>query len=408
MRRIIAIFTIGFFLAFSAAHFTEAGILDDLKIQIDQKKQEIQGLMEQAAQYQDLVNQKQSEKKTLQNQLSVISAKISKLEYDIRISESRISQLNLEIEKLALEIQDREAEIESQKKRLGEIVRIIYELDQQSILELVLANDNFSDFLNQSRYLEDLQGDLSSKLALVKFLKNELENEKIDREIKRRDLEETKINLNNQRSITNIQKNERESLLKETKQEESRYQAILSDLEKQRDEIQKEIFEIEDKIRLTIDPESLPAKRPGVLSWPTEGRLTQGYGPTANTGFRNHVYSFHNGLDIASGYGAPIRAAEDGVVKATGDLGKYAYGKWVAIEHNNNLTTLYAHLSLQAVQNGQKVVNGQIIGYEGSTGFSTGSHLHFTVYASNTFLTSERWYGLLPIGGHINPRDYLP
>lgn len=406
-KRPVAIFIIGIMIAFSAVG-AKAGLLEDLKTQIDQKRQEVQELAVQAAVYQNQVNAKQSEKKTLQNQISLIDAKVAKLGYDIKISESRIVQLNLEIEKLELEISAREREIELQKEYLTEIVRIIYEMDQQSMLELLLANENFSDFLNQSRYLEDLQGDLSSKLAMIKFLKNELENEKTDREARREDLKETKNNLNNQRTISNLQKNERTTLLQETKQEESRYQALLSDLEKQRDEIQKEIFEIEDKIRLTIDPDSLPAKRPGVLSWPSEGRLTQGYGPTSNTGFRNHVYSFHNGVDVASGYGAPIRAADDGIVKATGDLGKYAYGKWVAIEHNNNLTTLYAHLSLQAAQNGQRVAKGQIIGYEGSTGFSTGSHLHFTVYASNTFLVSERWYGLLPIGGHINPRDYLP
>jgi len=135
--------------------------------------------------------------------------------------------------------------------------------------------------------------------------------------------------------------------------------------------------------------------------------LTQGYGPTSETGFENNVYSFHNGIDIAAGYGAPIRSAEAGRVVAAGDDGKYAYGKWVAIDHENGLVTLYGHLSQRSVAIGDRVTRGQTIGREGATGFVTGSHVHFTVYAAETFRTEQRWFGLLPLGGSINPFNYL-
>ncbi|MEK7578525.1 MAG: M23 family metallopeptidase, partial [Patescibacteria group bacterium] len=80
---------------------------------------------------------------------------------------------------------------------------------------------------------------------------------------------------------------------------------------------------------------------------------------------------------------------------------------WLAVRHNNGLTTLYAHLSAKTVSVGQTVSQGQIIGYEGSTGFVTGPHLHFTVYSTNTFRVEKRWFGLLPLGGSVNPFDYL-
>ena len=92
---------------------------------------------------------------------------------------------------------------------------------------------------------------------------------------------------------------------------------------------------------------------------------------------------------------------------ASGDNGRYAYGEWLAIRHNNGLTTLYTHLSAKAVSVDQAVSQGQIIGYEGSTGFVTGPHLHFTVYSTNTFKVEKRWFGLLPLGGSVNPFDYL-
>ncbi|MBI2625768.1 M23 family metallopeptidase, partial [Candidatus Parcubacteria bacterium] len=165
---------------------------------------------------------------------------------------------------------------------------------------------------------------------------------------------------------------------------------------------------LEEKLRRAIDPSGVPGARPGVLAWPLEGVLSQGYGPTSSTGFINDGYQFHNGVDIAASFGSPVRAARNGKVVGVGDLGRWAYGRWVAVEHDNGLTTLYAHLSLAAARLGQVVRRGDIIGYEGSTGFSTGPHLHFTVYASSTFRFEERPYGTLPIGGSINPLDYLP
>ncbi|MBI4385578.1 M23 family metallopeptidase, partial [Candidatus Parcubacteria bacterium] len=131
-------------------------------------------------------------------------------------------------------------------------------------------------------------------------------------------------------------------------------------------------------------------------------------GPPSATGVINDGYQYHNGVDIAASVGSPGRAARNGKVVGVGDLGRWASGRWVAVEHDNGLTTLYAHLSLAAARLGQVVRRGDIIGYEGSTGFSTGPHLHFTVYASSTFRFEERPYGTLPIGGSINPLDYLP
>ena len=151
----------------------------------------------------------------------------------------------------------------------------------------------------------------------------------------------------------------------------------------------------------------IPPSQPGALTWPLLGRITQGYGATSITGFYNAAYKFHNGIDIAAYYGAPITASLDGVIAASGSNGSYAYGNWIAIRHNNGLTTLYAHLSAKAVSAGERVSQGQVIGYQGSSGFVTGPHLHFTVYSSNTFKTEKRWFGLLPLGGSVDPLDYL-
>ncbi len=120
--------------------------------------------------------------------------------------------------------------------------------------------------------------------------------------------------------------------------------------------------------------------------------------------------SIHNGLDLRGAVGTRVYAAADGIILATGDNKRYAYGKWIAIKHKNGLITLYAHLSLQKVKKGDLVKQGDVIGYVGATGYVTGPHLHFTVYAPNSFGLRQSsiisWLKI-PYGAPLNPLDYL-
>ncbi len=107
---------------------------------------------------------------------------------------------------------------------------------------------------------------------------------------------------------------------------------------------------------------------------------------------------------------AYIYAAENGKILEIGNSGKYYYGRWIAIEHDNGLVTLYGHLRSISVYKGQIVKKGQIIGYEGNTGYVegiSGCHLHFTVWAPKTFQMKKGIYEYLPIGVSLNPLDYL-
>jgi murein DD-endopeptidase MepM/ murein hydrolase activator NlpD len=254
---------------------------------------------------------------------------------------------------------------------------------------------------------ESLQTGIQTKIDQIQQLKTDLEKSKAEAQDQKDQLVQLNSQLSGQNIVLKNQTNTKNDLLSQTKNQEKKYQQMLTDLQKQQQQIEKDIYALEDKLRLTIDPNSIPAYRSGVLAWPLKGAINQGYGPTSQTGFINDAYNFHNGIDIDANIGDPIKSAGDGVVKAIGNDGKYAYGKWVAIDHQNGLITLYGHFSGYAVSVGQKVKAGQIIGYAGNTGFSTGPHLHFTVYAANTFSVQDKWYGLLPLGGSINPMSYL-
>jgi len=381
--------------------------VEELRQQIQKKQTEIQQLENQINAYKEEIKNKKSQESTLAKQINYMETQIKRLETEIKLAETKISETSLKIEEILAEIRIKNTDLEKQKNNLSETIRIIYEYDQETPIELIVKNDNFSDFLNQVQFIENLQASVKTKFDNIKSLKEELEGQKNDLEAQKGFLEQLRSDLSGKNLVINNQKDEKEDLLTQTKKQEKNYQTLLSQVQKKREEIQKEIYALEDKLRLTIDPNSIPASRPGLFTWPIKNIITQTYGPTSETGFINDAYKFHNGIDIAADIGDPVRAAYGGIVKARGDNGKYAYGKWIAIDHQNGLITLYAHFSGYAVNVGQKVTAGQTIGYAGTTGFSTGPHLHFTVYAANTFITEGKSYGLLPLGGSINPMEYL-
>ncbi len=170
-------------------------------------------------------------------------------------------------------------------------------------------------------------------------------------------------------------------------------------------------------MRAAFDPSLLPLKRPGVLAFPVEEPyITQFYGATkfAQRAYRTKT---HTGVDFRAPAGTPIFAVHNGRVVAVdnNDQGtsrwrRYQYGLHIVIEHENNLSSLYAHFSKAVVKKGDVVKQGDLIGYSGNTGYSTGAHLHFGVYwaPSVQYKKIAPAAGLVPVGVTIDPMDYLP
>lgn len=378
---------------------------DVLLEQIRTKEAEIKKLEADLSKYKSALLVTQEQTKTLKNQIALIEAQISKLRVDLKITQAKISKTESNIRLYSGKIKEKEIKIKERQMAISQSFRFLAQADNRGFLIMLLGSKKLSDFLSQNQYIITLEGGLYENFKVLAQDKNELEKLLVSQKELRGDLNDLKKELQSKNSLVVNQRQEKNELLRETKNQEIEYQKMISKIQIRQAEIQKEIFELEDKLRGEVG--GVPRPRPGALAWPLTGRLTQEYGPTSVTGFYNDTYKFHNGIDIAFEYGAPIRASLDGTVIASGDNGRYAYGKWLAIRHDNGLTTLYAHFSAKTANTGESVRQGQIIGYEGSTGFVTGPHLHFTVYSTNTFRIENRWFGLLPLGGSINPLDYL-
>src|SRR6185312_14674856 len=160
--------------------------------------------------------------------------------------------------------------------------------------------------------------------------------------------------------------------------------------------------DFQNKLNLTFSASSLPDTGQGALAWPLKGVyngecpapkgyiscITQYFGNTPFATANPQIYSVqgHSGVDLAASPGTQVYAAREGVVLGTGNTDLTcpgaSFGKWVFIKHDNGLSTLYAHLASFAVSKGDTVTTGQLIGYSDTTGYATGPHLHFGVYAS--------------------------
>ncbi|MBI3671380.1 peptidoglycan DD-metalloendopeptidase family protein [Candidatus Azambacteria bacterium] len=329
---------------------------------------------------------------------------------NIKKTQAEVVDTTLNINLLNEEIGDKNKNISLMQERIGGILQIIYEKGDADILSIMLSAKDFSQVLSEKQYLGNLEKDVSESLDRVKKLRVLLQGNKSEQESKRSELYKLSNKLEDQHDITTEKKKEKDQLLKETKNQESQYQKILADLNSQRQNVEKEIGVLEQKLKDAIIKAKLP-KGKGILKWPVENvKITQGYGMTDYAKRGAYNGNEHNGIDLGGPVGTPIYAADAGEVVGVGDDGKYAYGKWIAIRHNNGLITLYGHLSLQKVKKGDRVEALALIAYMGATGYVTGPHLHFTVYAPDTFdlIQSSRISWLwIPIGAPLNPYEYL-
>ncbi len=394
-----------------------AEIPSELKNSIEQKTKELETVNQQIAETQKKLEETEGQGKTLKKEISQVDQKLNQINLGIKSSEINISKLKLEVESLQYDLKDIRASIDATRAGIIKLFKELVKKDRESLLVAFLRGNSLADSINELETAANLNSSLSEKVVSLEILDKQVA-ENIDSTAKKKSqVEKENENLKNKKSIAASQKIDKQNLLTATKNQEKNYQSLLSELEKQQNSISDEISKFEDQLRASFDPTLLPSKRPGVFAWPILLKKNGGLAYlTQHFGEKSYLYRGkpHNGTDVGGPLGTPIFAADDGIVLAVDNNDKsswkkYQYGKYVMIEHGNNITTLYAHLSKQIVKKGDSVKRGDIIGYLGNTGYATGPHLHFGAYwtPSIQFKTISPANGLVPVGVIINPEDYL-
>lgn len=409
---IMALMSAGFLLMPTGA---DAATIQELEGQITAKNEAIKKLEAELAQYQQELTSTKSQGTTLKKTVDRLNKEITSLRNSVVLTGRKVEKKKLEIGKLSLEIGTKEKELRGVRTVISEILFRIFAKDREPVLYSLLRERRISGAFGYMNQLASLDAALKESHDELEATKAELENLRGVAKKEQGNLENLQNQYEDKKDIQEGVKKQKETLLQKTKSKESEYQKLIKATEERKLAIERELDDAEEALRRLVNPALLPKPRQGVLQWPLNGgRITQGYGVTAfssRSSIYNHSGGFHNGIDIGAPIGTDVYAGEDGEVFGTGDSDRYcdglAYGKWVLIKHDNNLATLYVHLSRVSVSAGTRVARGDRIAYSGNTGRSTGPHLHFTVYDANTIqIYQSKFCGPVPRGGSLNPMDY--
>jgi|SRR3989344_1073810 len=374
------------FLAIGNFKYVLADTVDDIKSKIDERTAQIKQLEAEISQYNKEVENASKQATTLKNTLKTLDLTQKKITTDISLTDKKISKTSLTIEELGGEIGVTENHIGLNKDAIISAFQDRKILEDAGVVIMLLSNKNVHDIWNDIDETEQIQNEIRNKSAELKVLHENLETKKSAMEGQKKNLVVLKQDLTGKKQAVEYTKQEKSNLLSQTKNKEELFKELVKTKEEQKALFEKELYEYESQLHYSIDRRSYPSPRHNILSWPLDNIfVTQKFGKTVGAE-KLYTSGSHNGVDFRASVGTRVKNVSDGVVVGTGNTdaypGCYSFGKWVMVRHENGLSTIYAHLSAISSFTGQSLKTGDTVGYSGNTGYSTGPHLHITVYAT--------------------------
>ncbi|MDE2399771.1 MAG: peptidoglycan DD-metalloendopeptidase family protein [Patescibacteria group bacterium] len=401
--------------------FSYAQTAQDIANKITQKNADIAKLEEELKVYQGQLDMLGKQKNSLNVSIKELDLTRKKLVTDISVTQGKIDATNLEIQSLSSDIGDKEGAILNHKNSTALLLRETNEFEIENMIFTVLSKNNFTEVWNDIDNRASVREKIIENIGILETTKGALEDTRSSTITAKNELVSLKSKLADQQKIVVQNTNEKNKLLAQTKNSEASYQALLADRLAKKNAFEQDLRNYESQLKYILDPSSLPGS--GVLSWPLDKIfVTQMFGQPGADGKRLFVNGSHNGVDFRASIGTPVKAMADGVVAGTGDTDVQcpgvSFGRFVLIKYNNGLASTYGHLSLIKVSAGEQVTRGEIVGYSGNTGYSTGPHLHVSVYARDAVdlktLPSKSCPGrvltqpISPINAYLDPLYYLP
>lgn len=368
---------------------------------INDKRAQIDELKKQMAIYEKNVEAKKNEIGELSAQLSILNSNIAKINLEIQAANLEIEATNLKIDHTELKIQAKEKEILGLKEKVAEILRSLHQQQQQSsLLEILIINENFSDFMNQIDQLQKMQDMVVLQVNDLKTVKMTMLNDQADLENNRTELDALKNILDNKKNILDEQKNSKAEIVKLTQGQQAKFEVLLKQAKAEQSQANSDIVYLEkiarEKLNRELQKKQEDTSTPG-LAWPVNSRTITAYFHDPEYPFR-YVFE-HPAIDLASPQGTPIKAVQSGYVAKAKDGGKTGYS-YIMIVHADGLSSVYGHVNQISVENEQFVTKGQVIGYSGGMPgtrgagpLSTGPHLHLEIRLN---------------GVPVDPLNYLP
>ena len=371
-----------FLSAILALLFTALVVTPVLADELEEKQQQLTNIQQQIEAQQRKAEQARRKEQTIAGQLRAIQEELDTAEAEYEAVNDQLENTELHI-KSNVELSNRlTKKLEAQTKTLHRRIRDIYKNGQINYLDVLLGAKDFNDFVSRMDILKKILAYDNALIQGTKVDREALRKAKEQLELDRAKIVELRKLAAAKREQVAARRQERRGVLNAaTYERETAEQAYRELIETSR--------QIEQMIKRIQSGDKNVGGSTGTMTWPAEGEITSPFGWRVHPIFGTQ--RLHTGIDIGADYGDAIRAADGGVVIHSDWMG--GYGNAVIIDHGNGISTLYAHNSQLLVSEGQTVAKGQTVARCGSTGYSTGPHLHFEVRQN---------------GSPVNPLNYLP
>jgi murein DD-endopeptidase MepM/ murein hydrolase activator NlpD len=362
-----------------------AALLTTVSDTIYHEQQQLQGLNGQIIATKTQIAQLLGQERQLQGEIAAFDAQLQAVQVQIDQETAKLALLAQQVDQAKEQLAQKQAELAQHIADFGHRMRLMYKSGQVSGLELVFSAANFTDLMNRVVFFNVIVREDRRQVAELQKERAAIEAMKADLEAKKAEQARVVKQVQDQKAQLQAVRDQRAAREQQIAAIEAQFQRLLADMEAQRATLQAQIA--------SLIHESQRARSSGKWKWPIDGVITQGFGCTSYP-FEPYdptcaTHHFHSGIDIANDYGTPVHASDGGIVHnftmgCTWGGGLCGYGRYVVMVHAGGFTTLYGHLSSWAVGDGVQVDKDTVIGYEGSTGNSTGPHLHFEIDLAGT------------------------
>ena len=359
--------------------------IDGLKAQNAQIQTEIDGIQRQYdAAYSDMENMV-SEKNTIDREMTLISSKIELTNEQIRAYSQLIADTQEELD-------DAQEELRALSEAHRERVRVMEEEGKLTYWEVIFEAGSFTDLLDRLNMIEEINASDRRRIEQMRIAADIVTATQMNLETEKSALEEVRVQLAEDEQILMEKRAQYDELLVELEKKSDEFEVLLAESEILQEELMQEIAAKEVELKEAKHDEYLKRlalqgdNPPSNASWVTP---VSGYRLTSAFGMRKHpvlgVVRMHNGIDMACAAGTPIYATRAGTV-TTASYQASGAGNYVSINHLDGFSSIYMHMTHYVVSKGQSVSQGQLIGYVGNTGISTGDHLHFGISYAGTYV----------------------
>lgn len=369
-------------------------------------KEELGALKDKKADIQAELNSIRQQYNATANQIQDIVNRKDAVDQEIALLHEQVLVLNQEIADYGQLIADSQDELEDAQVRLDELnekhkerIRAMEEAGKVTYWDVLFKSKSFTELLDRLTLIEEISAADQRRIDEIQNVAREVSNTQTQMLAELTALSQSQAELRSSEAELEIKRTESDALLRDLIVQEEAFQLLLDDSEAKQDALMKEIAqkqkelsnaEYEEKLaKLALQGQNPPSNATWLIP-------VSGYTITSPFGMRVHpVYKYqlmHNGIDMACPMGTPIYATRAGsVTRAAYQAGGAGY--YVSINHGDGFGSIYMHMTNYVVSAGQQVSAGQLLGYVGSTGVSTGPHLHFGISYAGTYVNPMAYIG---------------